>query len=162
MNPIQLLPAVEKFLSQPGRLFIGGTWQDAANGRRFSVENPATEHILAEVAEGGERDVVAAVAAARAAFTGPWAQHSPAQRGLLLFRLAELLDQHREELAQLITLENGKPIAAARGKRPVRPISFVISLAGRPRSKAARCRYRRPAARRCSTTPCASRWASVP
>src|SRR3546814_3446543 len=91
-------------------------WQDAASGRRFTVENPATEHTLAEVAEGGERDVDAAVAAARAAFTGVWAQQSPAQRGLLLFRLAELLDQHREELAQLITLENGKPIAAARGE----------------------------------------------
>lgn len=96
MSQIQLLPAVEHFLSQPGRLFIGGTWQDAASGRRFAVENPATEQTLAEVAEGAERDVDAAVAAARAAFTGSWAQQSPAQRGLLLFRLAELLDQHRE------------------------------------------------------------------
>ncbi len=80
------------------------------------MENPATEETLTEVAQGDARDVDAAVAAARSAFNGAWALLSPAQRGLLLFRLADLLDQHREELAQLITLENGKPIAAARGE----------------------------------------------
>lgn len=116
MNQLDVLPAVQAFLSQPGRLFIGGTWQDAASGRRFAVENPATEETLTEVARSDERDVDAAVAAARAAFTGAWAQQSPAQRGVLLFRLADLLDQHREELAQLITLENGKPIANARAE----------------------------------------------
>ncbi|WQG57683.1 aldehyde dehydrogenase family protein [Pseudomonas sp. RTB3] len=116
MNTFHLLPAVQTFLAQPGRLFIGGSWQDAASGRRFAVENPATEQTLTEVAQGDERDVNAAVAAARAAFTGTWALQSPARRGLLLSHLADLLDQHREELAQLITLENGKPIANARGE----------------------------------------------
>jgi len=116
MKLFEVLPAVQAFLSQPGRLFIGGSWQDAADGRRFAVENPATEDTLTEVAQGGARDVDAAVAAARSAFNGAWSLQSPAQRGLLLFRLADLLDQHREELAQLITLENAKPIAAARGE----------------------------------------------
>ncbi|PZW98035.1 phenylacetaldehyde dehydrogenase [Pseudomonas sp. 478] len=116
MKQFEVLPAVQHFLSQPGRLFIGGSWQDAAAGRRFAVENPATEETLTEVAQGDARDVDAAVAAARTAFTGAWALQSPAQRGLLLFRLADLLDKHREELAQLITLENGKPLSAARGE----------------------------------------------
>lgn len=64
MHSLELLPAVQAFLAQPGRLFIGGTWQDAASGRRFAVENPATEQTLTEVAQGDERDVNAAVAAA--------------------------------------------------------------------------------------------------
>ncbi|MDX1723528.1 MAG: aldehyde dehydrogenase family protein [Pseudomonas sp.] len=116
MSDIELLPAVREFLANPGRLFIGGSWQEAASGRRFAVENPATEAVLCEVAEGDVADVDAAVAAARAAFEGPWRHVSPARRSLLLFRLGELIDAHAEELAQLITLENGKPIATARGE----------------------------------------------
>ncbi|MCL6692975.1 aldehyde dehydrogenase family protein [Pseudomonas sp. R3.Fl] len=116
MSEIELLPAVREFLAKPQGLYIGGSWQAAAAGRRFAVENPASEAPLCEVAEGDERDVDAAVAAARAAFEGPWRRESPARRGLLLFRLAELIDAHAEELAQLITLENGKPIANARGE----------------------------------------------
>ena len=65
MKLFEVLPAVQAFLSQPGRLFIGGSWQDAADGRRFAVENPATEDTLTEVAQGGARDVDAAVAAAK-------------------------------------------------------------------------------------------------
>ncbi|MGQ7814075.1 aldehyde dehydrogenase family protein [Metapseudomonas furukawaii] len=116
MNPIPLLPSVREFLATPRQLFIGGTWQDAASGCRFSVENPADEQPVAEVAQGAAADVDAAVAAARAAFEGPWRRETPARRGLLLFRLAELIEAHQEELAQLITLENGKPIANARGE----------------------------------------------
>lgn len=116
MSEIQLLPAVREFIATPKCLFIGGSWQEASGGRRFGVENPATQTIICEVAEGDEADVNAAVAAARAAFEGSWRLESPARRGYLLFRLAELIDAHVEELAQLITLENGKPIANARGE----------------------------------------------
>ncbi len=116
MSEIQLLPAVREFLATPKRLLIGGQWVEAASGKRFAVENPATATHLCEVAEGEEADVDAAVAAARAAFEGAWRWETPARRGYLLFRLAELIDAHREELAQLITLENGKTIAAARGE----------------------------------------------
>lgn len=77
MKQFEVLPAVQHFLSQPGRLFIGGSWQDAAAGRRFAVENPATEETLTEVAQGDASDVDAAVAAARAAFNGAWALQSP-------------------------------------------------------------------------------------
>ncbi|QZI73083.1 aldehyde dehydrogenase family protein [Pseudomonas protegens] len=116
MKPIEVLASVTDFLSRPVRLFIGGAWQEAASGRCFTVENPATEDPLAEVAQGAAADVDAAVAAARAAFEGPWRQVSPARRGQLLLALADLLERHAEELAQLITLENGKPIANARGE----------------------------------------------
>ena len=116
MSTVQLLPEVRAFLSRPGRLFIGGTWQNAGSGERFEVENPADESVLTAVAQAGEAEVNDAVAAARAAFEGAWRQYSPARRGLLMLRLAELLEQHGEELAQLITLENGKPIANARGE----------------------------------------------
>ncbi|MDD1148852.1 aldehyde dehydrogenase family protein [Pseudomonas sp. TNT2022 ID357] len=116
MKSIEVLASVTDFLSRPARLFIGGAWQEAASGRSFAVENPATENPLAEVAQGAAADVDAAVAAARAAFEGPWRQVSPARRGQLLLALADLLEQHVEELAQLITLENGKPIANARGE----------------------------------------------
>ena len=57
MKQLDVLPQVRAFLAQPGRLFIGGTWQDAAGGRRFAVENPATQETLTEVAQSDERDV---------------------------------------------------------------------------------------------------------
>ena len=116
MSTLELLPEVRAFLSRPGRLFIAGTWQDAADGARFDVENPADQAVLTGVAQAGEAEVNDAVAAARAAFEGPWRQCSPARRGLLMLRLADLLERHNEELAQLITLENGKPIGNARGE----------------------------------------------
>ncbi|MDU9393951.1 aldehyde dehydrogenase family protein [Pseudomonas sp. zfem002] len=116
MSTLQILPEVRDLLSRPGQLFIGGSWQDAAGGERFAVENPADQSLVNEVAQAGEADVDAAVGAARAAFEGPWRQCQPARRGLLMLRLAELLEAHREELAQLITLENGKPIANARAE----------------------------------------------
>jgi acyl-CoA reductase-like NAD-dependent aldehyde dehydrogenase len=96
---------------RPGRLFIGGRWTDAASGKTFETVNPATEEVLATVAEADAADVDQAVRAARAALeTGPWSRLSARERGRLLFKLAALIDQHREELARLETLDNGKPI----------------------------------------------------
>lgn len=116
MNEIERLPAVSAFLASAKRLHIGGVWREAADGRRFAVENPADETLLGEVAAAAEADVELAVSAARTALRGPWRSETAARRGLLLLRLAELIDAHLEELAQLITLENGKPIANARGE----------------------------------------------
>ncbi|MCJ1880308.1 aldehyde dehydrogenase family protein [Pseudomonas nitroreducens] len=116
MNQIERLPAVNAFLGAAKRLYIDGVWREAADGRHFVVENPADESALCQVAAAAEIDVELAVAAAQAAFAGAWRCETAARRGLLLFRLAELIDAHLEELAQLITLENGKPIANARGE----------------------------------------------
>ncbi|GGO85393.1 aldehyde dehydrogenase [Marinobacterium nitratireducens] len=116
MSDIELLPGVRDFLSVPQKIFVDGSWQPASGGAYFAVENPATETTLCEVAAGTEADIDAAVAAARKAFEGPWRRETPARRGMLLLRLAELIDAHAEELAQLVVLENGKPIRLARGE----------------------------------------------
>ena len=96
--------------------FIGGQWVPSSSGRTFSTLNPATEEVLAEVAEGTAEDVDRAVRAARNAFDdGPWPQFSARQRGRLLYRLADLIEQQADELAALETLDNGKPIRDSRG-----------------------------------------------
>ena len=109
-------PQVWAFLDgKPKRLYIGGQWVEAASGRTFSTLNPATGEELAQVAEGDAEDIDRAVRAARAAFeSGPWSRMTAADRGALIWRIADLIEQHGEEFAQLETLDNGKPIVAAR------------------------------------------------
>jgi aldehyde dehydrogenase (NAD+) len=99
----------------PGRLFIGGEWQEAASGRTFETVNPATGEVLTRVAEAGEEDVDRAVRAARQAFEdGKWTRMSGRERGKILYRMAELIDARMDELARLETLDNGKPFKEAR------------------------------------------------
>lgn len=89
---------------------IGGRWVDAASGETFDTYNPATGEVIARVASGGPADIDRAVAAARKAFAGPWAKFTARQRGQCLYKLAELIEQHTEELAGLEVLNKGKPI----------------------------------------------------
>src|SRR5262245_28003817 len=116
MQATQLQPQVEKFVRAPHRkMLIGGKWVDAASGRTFDTPNPATGEILARVAEGDAEDIARAVRAARRAFDeGKWTRMAPAQREHLLLRIADLIEQHAEELAQLETLDNGKTIGESR------------------------------------------------
>jgi acyl-CoA reductase-like NAD-dependent aldehyde dehydrogenase len=101
----------------PKQLLIGGRWVDARSGKTFETIEPATEQVVAAVAEGGVEDIDEAVRAARAAFDdGPWPRMRPHQRTRYLFKLAELIEAHHEELATLITLDNGKPLAEARAE----------------------------------------------
>ena len=89
--------------------WIGGQWAPAAGGRRFAVENPATQETLAEVAEGGEPEVDRAVAAARACFESEaWRGLASRERGQILARAADLLQSRLEEFAALETRQNGK------------------------------------------------------
>jgi len=91
--------------------FIGGHWVPASNGKTFPTINPATEEVIAEIAEGTAEDIDRAVRAARDAFEkGPWPRMSARDRGRLLFRLADLVQQESAELAALETLDNGKTI----------------------------------------------------
>src|SRR5712692_9921575 len=91
-------------------MFIGGKWVDSVSGKCFPTLNPATGERICDVAEGDKADVDLAVKAARKAFeTGPWSKMSAAERGRILYRLADLIEQHQEELAALETLDNGKP-----------------------------------------------------
>jgi gamma-glutamyl-gamma-aminobutyraldehyde dehydrogenase/4-guanidinobutyraldehyde dehydrogenase/NAD-dependent aldehyde dehydrogenase len=98
-----------------GRAFIGGERADARSGQRFDCISPIDGRKLAEVARCGEADVDAAVASARAAFEDRrWAGKAPAERKRVLVRFADLMLQHRDELALLETLDMGKPIRYSR------------------------------------------------
>src|SRR6266853_1845634 len=100
----------------PGKLLIDGKWSDGS-GRSFDTFNPATGEVLTQVAEGGASGVDQAVAAARKAFddvNGPWRKLSASERGKILWRIADLLEKNIEELAELETLDNGKPIFESR------------------------------------------------
>jgi succinate-semialdehyde dehydrogenase/glutarate-semialdehyde dehydrogenase len=96
-------------------LFIGGKWVPASAGDRFEVLDPATGDVIASVADGGESDAGAAVDAAAAAGPG-WAATPPRQRGETLRRAFELMTARADELAKLISLENGKALADAKGE----------------------------------------------
>ena len=96
------------------QLFINGEWRDAAGGKTIEVVNPATEEVIAEVASAEQSDVDAAVAAARAAFDGPWARLSARDRGRLLWKVGEKLMERVDDIARLETLHNGKPIFESR------------------------------------------------
>jgi acyl-CoA reductase-like NAD-dependent aldehyde dehydrogenase len=96
------------------QLFIDGAWRDAAGGKTIEVVNPATEDVIAEVASAEQTDVDAAVAAARAAFDGPWSKLSARERGGLVWKIGERLTERADEIARLETLHNGKPIFESR------------------------------------------------
>jgi aldehyde dehydrogenase (NAD+) len=97
-----------KVKDQP--MFIGGKWVDSASGKTFPTINPATGETICQVAEGDKADIDKAVKAARKAFEdGPWARMNASERGRLLNRLADLIEEKREELAALESLDNGKP-----------------------------------------------------
>jgi aldehyde dehydrogenase (NAD+) len=98
----------------PPKLWIGGAWTDSEGGRTFVTENPATEASLCEVASASAADVDRAVQAARTALHGVWARTSARERGRLLWRLADAVEAHVDELALLETLDNGKPIFESR------------------------------------------------
>jgi acyl-CoA reductase-like NAD-dependent aldehyde dehydrogenase len=95
---------------KPGKLWIGGEWGDAAQGKTFPTVNPATEETLTEVAEARAEDVDRAVEAARKAFEESWCMVPPAQRARILYRTADLIHKHHDELAELETLDQGKVI----------------------------------------------------
>jgi phenylacetaldehyde dehydrogenase len=105
---------VEDFIAAPRQLFINGQWVDAASGKTFETPNPATGDTLARVAEGDAEDINRAVGAARRAFeSGPWSRMTPSERGRIIWRIGDLILEHVTELAQLESLDNGKPVAVA-------------------------------------------------
>lgn len=114
---VKLQKATLDFLDEgPKKLFINNEWVAAKSGESFSSLNPATGEVLAELSLAGPEDVDAAVEAAHAAYyQGPWGQEMLAgQRAELLFKLANLIDAHADTLAELETLDNGKPYRVAR------------------------------------------------
>jgi acyl-CoA reductase-like NAD-dependent aldehyde dehydrogenase len=99
----------------PQKLFIGGQWTDASTGRSFGTINPATEEKICDIAEGDAKDVDRAVQAARKAFEeGAWPKMSAADRGKLLWKIADLLEANVDEFARLESMDAGKPVAEAK------------------------------------------------
>jgi succinate-semialdehyde dehydrogenase / glutarate-semialdehyde dehydrogenase len=96
-------------------LFIDGHWRDARGGRRFSVENPADGSIVAELPDADRADMADAIEAAVRA-QADWAARPAHERGAILLAVAEAMRAHAEELARLMTLEEGKPLPEARGE----------------------------------------------
>src|SRR5580693_10165948 len=113
--PEQLSDAAREFASAPQQLLIDGERIDAADGRTFETLDPATGEAITTVAQGGADDVDQAVRAARRALEdGPWPKTAPRDRARLLNRFADLVESNGDELAQLESLDNGKPVKLAR------------------------------------------------
>lgn len=102
---------------KPKRLLIDNAWVEAASGKTFTSYDPGTGKPIAEIAEGDAHDVDRAVASARKAFEGPWRKVKPYERQELLLKLADLVDRHWEQLAELDCMEMGAPIAFVRPRR---------------------------------------------
>ncbi len=111
----QLHKNVQAFIDQPRKMFIDGKWMAAASGKTFPTYNPATGEVMAQVAEGDREDIDRAVKAARKAFeSDAWSEMSASERGRKIWKLADLIEEHLEEFAQLESLDNGKPLSVAR------------------------------------------------
>jgi phenylacetaldehyde dehydrogenase len=116
---------------KPRGILINGQWGPAADGTTFATLNPATEEKLADVPAGGAADVDRAVKAARKAFeTGPWPKLTPSERGKLLWKLADLLEKHTDEFAEIESLDNGKPVAVARAADVPLAVDLFRYMAG--------------------------------
>ncbi len=108
-------PAQDFLTRTPGRLLIGGEWVEPADGRTFAAVDPATGEEICQVGQGGAEDIARAVASAQAAMDGPLRKVHAAKRSALMNALAELVKANGDELAELESLDNGKPLAAAKG-----------------------------------------------
>ena len=103
------------WLAKPKHNLIAGKWVSAASGKTFEVFNPADASVIARVPDSEKEDINRAVTAARRAFeSGPWRRMTPSERGKLLWRIGDLILKHADELAELESVDNGKPRAVAR------------------------------------------------
>lgn len=130
MSDIALLPAVTEFLARVPANFIEGAYQPSTSTQRIAVRNPATGQVISHILDASDEDIEHAVASARKAFKGAWADTSPYARGVILNRFADLLEVHAEELAQLETLCSGKSINLSRGLEMAQSVVFLRYFAG--------------------------------
>ncbi|QQK77734.1 aldehyde dehydrogenase family protein [Salicibibacter cibarius] len=111
---VVLKPRVQEFLQGVKGLYIDGKYVQSIHNSKFNVLNPATEEVISEVSEAQKDDIDKAVAAAKEAFNeGEWTNLEATERSRLIYKFADLLEEHREEIAQLESLDNGKPYQLA-------------------------------------------------
>jgi len=111
----QISKKSQSFLASPKQMLIGGKWVAAASGKTFPVYEPSTGDVVAQVAEGDKEDIARAVKVARKAFeSGPWSQMTPSERGKIIWKIGDLIDANGDELAELESIDNGKPRDVAR------------------------------------------------
>jgi acyl-CoA reductase-like NAD-dependent aldehyde dehydrogenase len=131
--PDALSTSARAFISQSHRLLIGSERPEAADGRTFTTLDPATGREIAPVAQAGAQDVERAVASAREAFAnGPWASMPASGRERLMLALAEAIEGHAEELAQIESLDNGKPVKLAQYVDVAGTVAHLRYFAGWP------------------------------
>jgi len=112
---VEVSPKVKKFLASSRRMLINGEWVNAASGKTFPVYNPANGDVIVQVAEGDKEDINRAVAVARKTFeSGTWRRMTPSERGRIIWRIGDLILENLDELAELESLDNGKPCTVAK------------------------------------------------
>src|SRR5215813_7797679 len=131
ISSVELEDKVTSFIKKDRKMLINGKWVEAASGKTFPSYNPATGEVLARVAEGDREDVDRAVKAARAAFeTGAWSRLTTSERGRLIWKLADLLEENLDEFAELEMLDNGKPYKVARAADVPLAVDLFRYMAG--------------------------------
>ena len=121
------------FISSPRKMLINGQWTEAASGKIFDTLDPSTGEVIVKVAEGDKEDINRAVKAARAAFEdGPWSAMTPTARERCMHRLANLMEENADVLAELEALDNGKNVAVARAVDIQLAIDYIRYMAGWP------------------------------
>ena len=120
-----------RFLDRAGKLLIDGQWRAALSGKTFEVFDPASGEAIARCAAGEKGDIDAAVHAARRALeSGAWSRMTGSERGRLIWKLADLLEQHGDEFAELETLDNGKPLTVAKAADVPLAVDMFRYMAG--------------------------------
>ncbi len=128
---IELAAGTAAFLARPRRMLIGAEWQEAASGETLPVIDPASGEVFCRVPAGDAADIDRAVAAARHAFeAGEWSRMRPVDRERLLLKLADLVEAHAQELAELEAIDNGKPVTMARHVDVALSVDFLRYMAG--------------------------------
>ena len=131
ITQFEIDPKVKSFLGPPRKMLINNEWVKSASGKTFPVYDPATGSVLAEVFEADTEDINRAVKAARQAFeSGPWRDMTPSERGRLIWKLGDLLDENLEEFACLESLDNGKPLTVARAADVPLAVDLFRYMAG--------------------------------
>lgn len=130
MSEVQILQSVQQFMARQHGHFIDGKLVAAEHLDKVDIVNPSTEQVVAQISIGSQHDVESAVKSAEHAFQNAWAETTPYERGVKLNKLADLIEQYGEELAQLETLSTGKLINISRHLEIAQSVIFLRYFAG--------------------------------